>query len=426
MTPEETDRAFTERLAGYPLALRCIRCGLCLPACPTYEITGREADSPRGRIYLLRRFAEGELDLTPEAEKHLLRCILCRACETACPSGVRMGELMESYRATVGSRLAGPKDMLARFFLRHVIPYRGRIAGLADLLSVCQRTGLHRLIRLGARCLFKKLATLQDFDAPLEAPEVRHIETHEKKEDGLTALGKRRMRVGLFLGCIASEWFAGTQRAAARVLRQNGCEVFIPDGQTCCGALHRQAGLAAEADELFRRNREAFSGARLDAVVVTAAGCGRALKEGRPGCPGGLGVPVRDIMEFLDEIGLVPPPGRIEKRVAYQQPCQLVHGQRVDRAPVERSLRAIPQLRLVPLDGSDRCCGGGGAYNLTHPEMAKPLLERKVKAILLGGAEIVVTGDPGCLLQIRAALPGKKVEVLHPVELLDRSYRMAH
>ncbi len=430
--PTEKESQFTRRFQEYTRTLDCIHCGLCIPYCPTHGVTGREADSPRGRIYLLRGYAESGDGLSTEAEKHLLQCIVCRACETVCPSGIRMGEMMESFREELNrkQKLKGPGHHVARFLLRHVLPYRGRIAALSDILYAYQATGLRRLVASLARRISKRLAGLEQLQPDIPAPSLRRIETDRVRPEGYPAEGKARMRVGLFLGCIASEWFAPAHRATIRVLQKNGCDVVLPEAQTCCGALHRHGGFLEDAADLYRRNAKVFNRARVDAVIVNAAGCGAALKEPPHGLEAGMGAPVRDVCEFLDEIGIVPPAGRIPKKVAYHQPCHLVHGQRIGPRAVESILTTIPGLLLVPLADSDRCCGSGGVYNLLHPEMAEPLLEEKVRAILDSGAEILVTGNPGCAMQVRSGLSsrpeGRLVEILHPVELLDRSYSIPH
>jgi glycolate oxidase iron-sulfur subunit len=424
MTVEAREEAgFKSRFHEYARTLDCVHCGLCIPYCPTHGITGREADSPRGRIYLMRSYAEG-LELSPEALKHLDQCIVCRACETVCPSGIHMGEMMESFRDAIDrrKRLKGPGRLLAGFLLRHVLPHRERIAGISDLLWIYQRTGLRRMVEALNRRFSRRLAALDRLQPEIPEPADRRIETDRTRPEGYPAEGKARMRVGLFLGCIASEWFAPVHHATIRTLRRNGCDVVVPDLQTCCGALHRHGGFLTEAHELFERNAEAFSSARVDAIIVNAAGCGAALKEPPPDLAAGLGAPVRDIAEFLDEIGIVPPTGPIEKRVAYHQPCHLLHGQRVGPRAVENLLSSVPGLRLVPLRDSDRCCGSGGVYNLIHPEIARPVLDEKVEAIRESGAEIVVTGNPGCAMQVRSGLTGTGIEVLHPIEVLDRSY----
>ena len=424
----EKENQFKSRFHEYTRTLDCVHCGLCIPYCPTHGVTGREADSPRGRIYLMREYAESGVDLSAEAHKHLNQCIVCRACETVCPSGIRMGDMMESFREEMNltQRPKGLGHLLARFLLRYMLPYRNRIAAVSDLLYFYQRSGLGPIVSLILRCFFKRAAALDQLQPKVPAPSVRRIETDLTRPEGYPAEGKARLRVGLFLGCITSEWFAPAHRATIRVLQKNGCDVVLPDRQTCCGALHRHGGFLEDATELYRKNAEIFSKAGVDVVVVNAAGCGAALKEPPHSLPGGLGVPVRDVCEFLEEIGVVPPSGPIKKKVTHHQACHLVHGQRLKASAVENLLRTIPELELVPLTDSDRCCGSGGVYNLIHPEMAEPVLEDKVRAIVATGAEIVVTGNPGCAMQVRAGLQadkkGQGIEVTHPVELLDRSY----
>ncbi|MBI4605792.1 MAG: (Fe-S)-binding protein [Planctomycetes bacterium] len=427
----DIERMFQARFDEYARTLDCVHCGLCIPYCPTHGVTGKEADSPRGRIYLMRGYAEDGKALSPGAEKHLLQCIVCRACETVCPSGISMGEMMESFRGALNRsrRWKGPGHLLARILLTHVLPYRDRIAAITDLLYLYQRSGLRRAVRAVLRLCSKRLSGIEDLQPEVPEPALRRIETDRERPQGYPAEGKARMRVALFLGCIASEWFAPVHRATIRVLQRNGCDVVVPHEQTCCGALHRHGGFLDEAGRLFDRNAEVFERARVDAVVVNAAGCGAALREPPHGSRRGLGAPARDVCELLEEIGIVAPDRPVEKRVAYHQPCHLVHGQRIGPQAVEGLLRQVPGLVLVPLRDSDRCCGAGGIYNLLHPEMAGPILEEKVRAVLESGAQVVATGNPGCAMQVRAGLlgapGGRDIEVMHPVELLDRAYARA-
>lgn len=421
--PADKESGFRARYAEYGRTLDCIHCGLCIPDCPTHAVTGKEASSPRGRIYLMRGYAEGSLDITPEVERHLSECIVCRACETICPSGIHMGEMMEAFRSellTVRPK-KGIAWRLSRFLLRRVLPHRARIAVLTDLLWCAQVLRLDRAFSAILRRAGGRWGALADLRPSVPHPRERRIET-ESDHPVWPAEGKARMRVGLFLGCIASEWFAPIHRATIRVLQKNGCDVILPDGQTCCGALHRHAGILDEADALYRRSREAFRDRGLDAIVVNAAGCGAALKEPPHDLTDGLGAPVRDVCELLDEIGIVEPTESIPRRVAYDQPCHLLHGQKIGKEVVENLLRRIPELDLVPLPGSDRCCGSGGVYNLVHPELAAAVRDEKTAAILSVRPDIVVTGNPGCAMQIAAGLRGTGIEVTHPVELLDRAY----
>jgi glycolate oxidase iron-sulfur subunit len=333
-----------------------------------------------------------------------------------------MGEMIESYRAaTLASRPSGAAASgTGRWLLREVLPHRERIALLSDALELYQRTGLRRMAGTVLGAVWPRAARMHALQPDVPPRRVRRIETDRTRPAGHAAIGERRARVALFLGCVAAEWFAPVHRATIRVLQRNGCDVVVPDGQTCCGALHRHAGLLDDARELLARNRRVFEEAGVDAVVVNAAGCGASLKEPLDGAEGG--VPYLDACELLARLGLVPPERPLGRRVAYDQPCHLVHGQRIGRDVVEPLLASIPELTLVPLRGSERCCGAGGVYNLFHPETAEPIREEKTRAILDSGAEIVATGNPGCAMQIAAGLRGKPVEVFHPLELLDRAY----
>lgn len=411
---------------AYAGTLDCVHCGLCIPHCPTHGVTGREADSPRGRIHLMRGWAEGRNELSDGAREHLDRCIVCRACESVCPSGIRMGEMMEWFRHETGrTRPTGPAaSALGRFLLRRVLPHRARIAALTDLMELYRRTGARTVVGAALRAVAPGLARAHALQPDVPARRLRRIAAGT-----YPAIGPARARVALFLGCIASEWFAPVHHATIRVLRRNGCEVVVPEDQTCCGALHRHAGMLDDARGLLARNHAVFARGEYDAVVVNAAGCGASLRDPLPaesaqwGSPGSPAAPAyRDVCELLAGLGPVPPNREVRARVAYDQPCHLVHGQRVGKDTVEDLLRRIPGLTIVPLRRSDRCCGAGGVYNLFHPEMADPIRDGKVADLLASGAGIVVTGNPGCAMQIAAGLRGRGVEVLHPVELLDRAY----
>ncbi len=438
--PAPLEAGFKAKFAEYTGTLDCVHCGLCIQNCPTYGVTGRESDSPRGRIYLMRGYAESNLEISPEARRHLDECIVCRGCETVCPSGIRMGDMMESFRHEM-RRARNPrffarlldrvKDAAARAVLMGILPHRTRIAALTDLLYFYDRSGLRRLLRWAARIgargparrISVRLVALDDLLPPILPPSRRRLDAEAAASGGLfRAVGKARVRAALFLGCIASEWYADVHRATIRVLTENGCDVVVPNAQTCCGALHRHGGHLEDAAELYARNREAFEEVKADVLIVNAAGCGASLREPPHSMPEGLGLPVRDVCEFLDEIGIRAPAGEVRRKVAHHQACHLVHAQRVKASAVENLLTQIPGVALVPLPDADRCCGAGGIYNLLHPEIAGPLQAEKVAAILGTGAEIVATGNPGCWMQIRAGLSGRGIEVLHPVELLERAY----
>jgi glycolate oxidase iron-sulfur subunit len=412
--------SFTEKFAEYTRTLDCVHCGLCIPHCPTHGVSGREADSPRGRIYLMRAWGESTLDLSEEAQLHLDRCIVCRACESVCPSGIQMGEMMESFRHEIRERRPprGLAAALSNHFLGKIVPDRRRIERLSDTLEIYQRSGAAAVMGLLLR-LVPPLGRIHALQPRIPPRRVRRIAQAAPPP----ALESPRARAALFLGCVAAEWFAPVHHATMRVLHKNGIDVVIPQGQGCCGALHRHAGLLPDAKALWEHNAEVFRDASVDAVVVNAAGCGASLKE-PPGHLPPFAVPVRDIMEFLHETGFTAPLRPLPWKITIDQPCHLVHGQRVRSEVVENLLKRIPSLEIVPLRNSERCCGAGGTYNLFHPEMAEPILDDKIHAIQETGAAVVVTGNPGCAMQIRYGLDRKglrHVQVLHPIEILDRA-----
>jgi glycolate oxidase iron-sulfur subunit len=390
--------------ALYPGTLDCVHCGLCLPSCPTYRETGRETSSPRGRVYLMRGVAEGRIPLGAAVAEEAYLCLGCRACETACPSGVKFGALLEGARAAVeqaGLR-SGLEKRIETFALRRVLPRPRRLALAVRALALAQRLGAGRL----ARRLPRRLA-----DAWRLLPEVPPAAARRRLPRAIPAEGTRRGRVALFEGCLMPELFGPVNAATARVLAKNGFEVVVPEGQGCCGALHRHAGDPGFAAALERRNLAAFEG--VDAIVVNSAGCSAALREGA------LGARVRDVCEFLDAAGLAAEPPRREGTLCYDDPCHLVHAQGIADAP-RRLLAQVPGLRLVPHDDPASCCGAAGIYNLTHPEMSRAVLERKMGALAAADPDWIATGNPGCLMQLAAGARahGLRARVVHPVELL--------
>ncbi len=403
----------------YPDTLDCVHCGLCLSSCPTYRETGRETSSPRGRIYLMRGVAEGRIPLgeTVAEEAHL--CLGCRACETACPAGVQYGALLERTREAVeqnGLR-DGPAHRLERFALRHVVPRKRTLAVLMSLLATVQRL---RLDRLALPFLPQRL---QEMHALL--PAVPNAQSRRPMPRQYAAEGERRGRVLFFEGCVMPEMFGSVNRDTAQVLAQQGFEVIVPKGQGCCGALQAHSGDRGFATELARKNLAAFDLEGVDAIIVNSAGCGASMRDvehwlGEEGA--GFAGKVRDICEFLAEAGLRGPIEPLPLRVAYDDPCHLVHGQGVADAP-RQLLGAIPQLELVVHDDPTSCCGAAGIYNLTQPEMSQAVLSRKMDTLEPTRADIIATGNPGCLMQLQvgAAKRGLRSEVLHPVELLARA-----
>ena len=406
----------------------CVHCGLCTASCPTYIETRDENDSPRGRIYLMRAVADGRLAIGPGVRGHLELCLDCRACESACPSGVQYGKMIEPFKIALASSAKGNQkaSLLERLILHHLFPYSGRVKlALAParllqrvgFLDWAERKGLFRLLPPTLRRLQAMLPKLGG--SPVRLPEL------------LPAVGPKRARVALFGGCVADAMFPGTNAATARVLQQNGCEVVVPRGQSCCGAIDYHSGAEGPALAHARRNLEEFKSAGVDAIIVNAAGCGAMLKDYAHILPAELHddaaqfvAKVKDISEFLMALGPVPPRGSVPLKVTYHDACHLCHGQQIRNQP--RALLAmIPGLQLVPLEETEICCGAAGTYNLSQPEMSERLGRRKMDHIEATGAEVVATGNVGCILQIARKVKerGKDIEVVHPVDLLDRAYR---
>lgn len=410
-----------EGLEGlYPSTLDCVHCGLCLSACPTYRESGRETSSPRGRIYLMRGAAEGQLPLDAVAEEAAL-CLGCRACEAACPSGVPYGQLLEATRAALweaGQRrgAAGRLEFLA---LGQLVARPLRLHWLVRALAGVQRLGLDRLAR---PLLPGRLRMALDLLPPIPPASERR-----RLPERIPPKGPRRGRVALLEGCVMPEFFGAVNAATARVLARNGFEVLVPSGQGCCGALHAHAGHTAEAQALGRQNLAAFADEDVDAVVVNSAGCGAALRELGHALPEALRLAskVRDVCEWLDEAGWVAPlhePREEPLRVCYDDPCHLLHAQGISEAP-RKLLATVPGLELVEHDDPGVCCGAAGTYNLTQPAMSQQLLARKLDCLAAVDPDVVATGNPGCLMQLAAGMRarGLRTRVLHPVTLLDEA-----
>ncbi len=408
---------------------RCVQCGFCLPTCPTYQLTGNEASSPRGRIHLISAVASGRLELdSPVFQEQMYQCLNCRACEAVCPSGVAYGRLVEPARAQIERHL--PRPAWERLLRAVVFDHLFGDMRLFRLFSVgtlfYQRSGLRRLAH--ATGLLKLLRLEQQEQLLPEIPTEFVVPIGQR---WLPPDGQVRHRVGLFAGCIMSTAFADTDRATARVLTRNGCEVIAVAGQGCCGALAVHAGEPDTGRACAKRNIVAFEQQGLEAVIVNAAGCGAALKEyphlfhGDPEWEERarrFSASVRDAAEYLDQIGITPP-GPLPRKVTYQEPCHLAHAQRITEAP-RRLLRAIPELRLVEMEESALCCGSAGIYNVTNPGMSQQLAERKLRNALDTGADTIVSANPGCIMQLTGGLRQRQspVRVQHLMDLLDEAY----
>ncbi|HEY2838453.1 MAG TPA: (Fe-S)-binding protein [Pirellulales bacterium] len=413
----------------YQLFLDCVHCGLCTAACPTYLELGNENDSPRGRIYLMRSVTDGRLPLTSQVRRHLDLCLDCRACETACPSGVQYGKLIEPFRVAMQQTEEGQAelhDWFHRYVLFGVFTNPARMRMLLAPARIAQRLGLMRVaetLRL-TRLLPPRLRQLVEMLPP-------PVKSGPALPTILPAIGKRRARVALFLGCVADVMFRHTHWATARVLQQNGCDVVIPQGQRCCGAIHFHAGASDPARELADANLAAIDYQGVDAVIVNVAGCGAMLKDyghhwhdDRQPQRAAFASKIKDVSEFLDSLGLIPPSGKMDFTATYHDACHLGHAQKIREAP-RRLLSAVPGLKLVDLPETDVCCGAAGTYNLTEPEMSARLSSRKLDNILKTGSRVVLTANAGCLLQImrEARSRGERLWVAHPMDLLDMSYR---
>jgi glycolate oxidase iron-sulfur subunit len=410
---------------------QCVRCGLCLPTCPTYIETLTETSGPRGRISLIKDVAEGRLDvLSPGFVHQMSECLDCRACEAVCPSGVQYGTLVESARARIERATAPKRGFFSRFgrwlALKALFGNLGLMRFCATLLRFYQRSGLQSLVRaIGLLRLFR----LSETEAFAPSISKRYFVPNDQVFEAAGA----RLKVILHAGCVMQVAFAHVHDATVRVLTANRCTVVVPAEQGCCGAIAVHAGEPEFSETLAKRNIEAFERSGAGFYIVNAAGCGSALKEygellsGDPRWADraeAFAARVRDVLEFLDQLQLNPLIGKLDETVTYQEPCHLVHAQRISEAP-RRLLAQIPGLQLREMNESSVCCGSAGIYNLTEPAMSKRLRDRKVANIMQTGAHVVATANPGCDMQVTAGLrsAGYNARVRHVVELLDEAYR---
>ncbi|HLN85301.1 MAG TPA: heterodisulfide reductase-related iron-sulfur binding cluster [Candidatus Limnocylindrales bacterium] len=406
-----------------PELYQCVHCGLCLNQCPTYRATGLEPESPRGRIHLVKAAADGRVDLNERFKEHLYLCLLCRACESACPSGVHYGRIAETAREHIGPPGSPLARSILKFVFIHLLPYPRRLKFAFGLLRLYQRTGLQPIVRA---ILPKKL---QEMETMLPTIPKKFF---KPEAETLAAIGPRRAKVAMLNGCVMPILFGDVNAATVRVLRRNGCEIVFPEKQVCCGALNVHNGEQVAAKKMARRNIDAFLQAGVDAIVVNAAGCGAAMKEydyllrddaAYAEKAKRFSALVKDAGEFLAGLGLVGNLASLNMSVTYQDPCHLAHGQKVRHQP-RSLLQAIPGLRLIEMEGSDRCCGSAGIYNLTHSSMSQHLLTEKMQAVAATHAEAVVAPNPGCMLQLSYGGKnyGPKLPVYHLMDLLDRAY----
>ena len=420
----------------YSVVQQCMHCGMCLPTCPTYDATKRESASPRGRISLMRAIADGKLDATRAFAEEMYFCLGCLACETACPAGVDYAHLFEMGRAEaerVGA-LANPKRSLIRTFtIRWLFTSRNRLRLLGRLLWLYQKLGLQDFVRSSGlmRLAPKNLRELEPL-TPTVSDEFSPMGYRTQN----SKVQRPKYRVGVLAGCVQDLTFPDVNRDTIEVLEENGCEVVLPMKQECCGSLHGHNGEWEMAKVLARKNLDAFDVHSLDAIIINAAGCGSHMRhydrllEGDSEYEERARIwsqKVRDISEYLVEIGFRKPrsSGSTSKfKLTYHEACHLVHGQKITKQP-RTLLTSLPNYEIVELPEATWCCGSAGIYNITQPEMAAQLQERKINHIASTQATVVATANPGCIIQIVSGLrlKGMPVRVAHPVTLLAEAYR---
>jgi glycolate oxidase iron-sulfur subunit len=407
----------------------CIHCGLCLEQCPTYRVLGLEADSPRGRIYQILQVDQGNLAIADSFVTHIDRCLGCLACQTACPSGVNYGHIVERARAEIEQNyrrtlLAG---LARRYTYKKLLTNFRVLAFWAKLLRFYQRSGLQKMVRESG--VLKSLG-LEKVEAL--SPQIDDCFSFDDLGKTFPAEGEQRARVAFLIGCVASVSFAELNRATIRVLQKNGVTVYAPPQQSCCGALHAHAGFRDDARDLARKNIDAMLAENVDAVITNAAGCGSMMKEygdllaqdpAYATNAKAFVAKTRDVNEFLAGLGLRSPRQKIEARVTYQDPCHLAHAQKIRSAPREL-LRAIGA-ELIELPHSDQCCGSAGTYNVVQNELSMNILEAKMEDVSSTDAEIIATANVGCMLQLRAGVAQRNLKrrVVHVIELLDEAFR---
>ncbi|MBV8223625.1 MAG: 4Fe-4S dicluster domain-containing protein [Verrucomicrobia bacterium] len=420
------------KLLDYSVLQKCIHCGMCLPTCPTYDETKMERNSPRGRIALMRRVADGKLEVTQAFGQELYFCLGCLTCETVCPAGVHYGEMFEHARADIEQAgvMRNPKrDLVRALTLRWLFTRPQALRAVGRLVWFYQASGLESLVRR------LKLTAL--LPPRLRALEPLTPRVQRQFSDALIRSvempADQKHRVGLLTGCVQDLAFSHVNRDTADALLANGCEVVTPRAQSCCGSIHAHNGELELARQMARRTLDAFDLERFDAIITNAAGCGTHLKN-----YGHLlhddpvyakratqwSAKLRDIHEWLVEIGIRMPAAAVPQTVTYHEACHLCHGQKITRQP-RQVLAAIPGLKLVELPESTWCCGSAGIYNITQPEMSQKLLGRKISNIKKTGAAVVASANPGCSVQLQAGLrrPNEAWRIVHPISLLAEAYR---
>ena len=413
---------------------KCVHCGFCLQACPTYLETGLETESPRGRIALMKAVNEGRIGMTDSVVRHWDLCIQCRACEVACPSGVPYGSLIESTMAQVErKREVGLIPRLAAgLALNHVIPNQGVLEFSMGLARIYQKSGMQSLVRKSGllRLVSRSLADMES-SMPTASDSFFRAEGQTSPPEG-----RLRSRVALLSGCVMPLFSGPEMEAVVRVLNRNGCEVVVPEGQVCCGAIHSHVGDLETTRSMARRNIDVFTDAGVDAVVIASAGCGSRMKEYDHLLKNDASYAdkakqftetVKDVHEFLVDLPFTPPTAELDYTVTYQDSCHLGNAQRITSAP-RQILNAIPGVDFVELPSAGRCCGAGGTYTITERDFSLRVLASKMDDFQTTGADVLATANPGCLLQLQYGVAdrGLTADVKYVTDLLDEAYRLEH
>ncbi|BFJ00461.1 (Fe-S)-binding protein [Priestia sp. Y58] len=409
----------------------CVHCGMCLESCPTYEITGQEQHSPRGRVHLIKSVAEGKISVNEQFIDPVFACLDCRACTTACPANVDVGGLIEEARGQIRQAmpLTGWKGMISKFFLKGLFPHSHRLEAAGSLLKLYQKSGIQKVMRTTGmlNMMPVHLAEMEHVMPKI----TRSVRKKYRKKRVLKAKAERKAEVAFLTGCIMDVMFSDINEATLNVLRRNGNDVVIPPSQTCCGALHVHAGDRDMGRQLAKKNIEAFQHA--DTVIVNAAGCGCMLKE-YPELfreeeqewlekAEVFAEKVQDISKYLHDTGYRPPQAKLHKRITYHDACHLAHGQGVRKEPRD-ILLSIPGVEMVHMANADRCCGSAGIYNLTNPDMAGAVLQSKMEHVP-HDVEMISMGNPGCMLQMAVGVKkyGRSQQIVHTVQLLEWAYQ---
>jgi glycolate oxidase iron-sulfur subunit len=408
----------------------CVHCGMCLESCPTYEITGQEQHSPRGRVHLIKSVAEGKLTVNEQFMDPVFTCLDCRACTTACPADVEVGGLIEEARGQVRQAmpLTGLKGTVSKVFLQGLFPHQNRLNSLGSLLRFYQKSGMQKVVRK-SKLINIMPQHLVDMEAIM--PEVKEpVGKKYKNEKVIKAKGETKNEVSFLTGCVMDVMFSDINEATINVLTRNGNDVTIPKNQTCCGALHVHAGDRETGRKLAKQNIEAFKDS--NKVIVNAAGCGCALKEYAELFRDDpewhekakeFSAKVEDISKYLHDTGYEKPKAEIKTRITYHDACHLAHGQGIRQEPRDLLLD-IPGVEMVHMPNSDRCCGSAGIYNITNPEMASAVLESKMQNVP-EDVEMISMGNPGCMLQMAMGVQkyGRNQKIVHTIQLLDWAYK---